>query len=108
NKGSMGLIQELPMLSKETANQIGAADIHLSQDGKFLYASNRGDANEINIYKVNAASGKLKAAGVQSSMGIWPRNFVISKNDKFLLAANQKSDEIVIFNRNQKTGMLSD
>ena len=28
----------------------GSADIHISADGKFLYASNRGDANNIAIY----------------------------------------------------------
>jgi 6-phosphogluconolactonase len=33
--------------------RLSGADIHVSPDGKFLYASNRGDANEIAIYSID-------------------------------------------------------
>ena len=38
---------------------IGSADIHVSPDGKFLYASNRGESNDIAIFSINAATGQL-------------------------------------------------
>jgi 6-phosphogluconolactonase (cycloisomerase 2 family) len=41
------------MLSPDYKGRVGAADIHVSTDGNFLYASNRGDANEIVIYSID-------------------------------------------------------
>lgn len=83
-----------------------AADIHISPDGQFLYASYRGDLNEIVIYTIDAATGKLTFAGKQSSLGIGPRNFVIDPTGKYLLVANQKSDSVILFTRNPDTGLL--
>jgi 6-phosphogluconolactonase len=85
----------------------GAADIHLSNDGKFLYATNRGDVNEIVIFKVNQKDGSIARIGAQSSMGKTPRNFIIDPSDNFLLVAHQNSDDIYVFKRNKKTGMLT-
>lgn len=84
----------------------GAADIHLSNDGKFLYASNRGSANDIAIFKV-AKSGRLSKIANISTKGKAPRNFVIDPTDNFLLVANQDTDDIYVFKRDQKTGLLS-
>ncbi len=94
------------MLSDGFKGKVGAADIHTSPDGRFLYASNRGEANEIVIYAVEK-DGKLKFAGRQSTLGSTPRNFAIDPSGNYLLAANQNSDEIVIFKRDQKTGLLT-
>ena len=104
--GQLNFVQIVSMAPRGYTGGIGAADIHVSPDGKFLYASNRGDANELAIYSV-AKDGKLKFAGRQSTLGKTPRNFAISPEGNFLLAANQNSDEIVIFKRNKKTGMLT-
>ena len=86
----------------------GSADIHISADGKFLYASNRGEVNNIAIYNINNKNGRLTLIGHQSTLGKAPRNFSIDPSGKFLLAENQNSDEIVIFRRNEKTGLLTD
>ena len=85
----------------------GAADIHLSNDGNFLYATNRGDINEIVIFKVNKIDGSITRIGAQSSMGKTPRNFIIDPSDNFLLVAHQNSDDIYVFKRDKKTGMLT-
>ena len=45
--GKLAEKQTITMLSPDFKGRIGAADIHVSPDGKFLYGSNRGDANEI-------------------------------------------------------------
>jgi len=84
----------------------GSADIHVSPDGKFLYASNRGDANNIAIFAINTENGKLAAKGFQSTMGTVPRNFVIDPTGNYLLVANQQSSNIVIFKRDKVTGQL--
>ncbi|WP_026896933.1 lactonase family protein [Daejeonella oryzae] len=101
------LKQTISMLDSGFNGAVGAADIHISGDGKFLYASNRGDANELVIYSI-AKNGELSFTGRQSSTGKTPRNFGLTPDGKFLLVANQNSDEIVIFKRNKKTGLLSE
>ncbi len=86
----------------------GSADIHVSPDGKFLYASNRGDFNNMAIFKVDPKNGRLSIIGFQPTLGKTPRNFNFDPTGKYLLAANQDSNEIVIFSRNMKTGLLTD
>jgi 6-phosphogluconolactonase len=82
------------------------ADIHVSLDGKFVYASNRGH-NSIAIFAVNKESGELKALGHESTQGETPRNFSLTPDDTYLLVANQKTNNIVSFNRNEETGLLT-
>jgi 6-phosphogluconolactonase len=85
----------------------GSADIHISPDGKFLYATNRGDANTIAIYSVDNNTGQLHLKGFQPVLGRHPRNFIIVPSGKFLLVANRDTDNIVIFRINRRTGMLT-
>ena len=59
-------ISILPEGSFEYSN---GADIHISNDGKFLYASNRGH-NSIVIYEVNSKNGVLKLIGFESVKGV--------------------------------------
>ena len=84
----------------------GCADIHLSPDGKFLYASVRLQNDGIAIFKVDS-DGTLTNAGYQPT-GIHPRNFNITPNGKFLLVACRDSGCIQIFRRDAKTGLLTD
>ncbi|PCJ94500.1 MAG: 6-phosphogluconolactonase [Flavobacteriaceae bacterium] len=81
------------------------ADIHISGDGKFLYASNRGH-NSLAIFGVDEATGVLTLIGTESVKGDWPRNFALSPNDDYVLVANQKSNNIVSFKRDSETGLL--
>ncbi|MEO5912190.1 MAG: lactonase family protein [Pelobium sp.] len=100
-------IQNISLNNEDFKGTNGAADIHLSNDGKFLYATNRGSVNEIVIFKVDAESGELSKVGSESSKGKAPRNFIIDPTDQFLLVANQNSDDIYVFKRDKETGLLS-
>src|SRR5690606_11759190 len=84
-----------------------SADIHLSPDERFLYSSHRGNST-LQIHSVDPKTGKLTYIGQQSTNGDFPRNFTIHPSGKYLLAANQKSNDITIFKRDIKTGLLSD
>jgi 6-phosphogluconolactonase len=99
-------IQTVRVAEKEWPDDTGAAALHLSPDGKFLYASNRTNANELMIYSVDPQAGTLRPVGHQSSLGNKPRDFCIDPTGKFLLVANQDSDKLVIFKRNLDTGAL--
>jgi len=85
----------------------GSADIHISPDGKFLYASNRGNINNLAIYSVSK-KGKLSLIGQQPTLGKTPRHFNFDPTGKYLLVCNQNSNEIVIFTRDATTGFLKD
>lgn len=80
------------------------ADIHISSDGRFLYASNRGH-DSIAIFSIES-DGKLLLLGHELTRGNGPRNFSLSPDNNFLLVANQYSDNIVAFKRDSETGRL--
>lgn len=82
-----------------------SADIHISSDGKFVYASNRGH-NSIAIFEVDPQNGNLKLQAFQSTHGEGPRNFSLSPDEDFLLVANQYSNNIVSFKRDKTSGLL--
>jgi len=85
---------------------VGGSAIHLSPDGRFVYASNRGDANEIVTFAVDPANGHLKKIGHQSSLGKSPREFAIDPTGNWLIVGNQNSDTVYVFKRDQQTGLL--
>lgn len=105
--GAVKQFQRIPAHPANFKGQPGSADIHVSPDGKFLYASNRGDENNIAIYSINPANGVLKAAGYQSTGGSGPRNFMIDPTGHFLLVGNQKTDNLLVFKRDMSTGLLT-
>jgi 6-phosphogluconolactonase len=105
-KGKLKQIQQISSHPDNFTGEKGSADIHVSPDGKFLYASNRGDANNLTIYAIDQVTGKLQLKGFQSTMGKHPRNFMIDPTGHFLLVANKDSDNIVVFAINPVTGLL--
>ncbi len=106
--GALNSIQSISGAKPGFNEFMGSADIHLSPDGKFLYTSNRGDANDISIFSVNGTNGKLTYVTSAPVLGKQPRNFCIDPSGNLLLAANQKTGEIVFFQRDKKTGRLTD
>lgn len=102
---SAGNLKEIQSIKADTLNAKGSADIHVSPDGKFLYASNRLKGDGIAIFSINQSDGKLTKVGYQET-GIHPRNFVITPNGKFLLVASRDSDVIQIFLIDRTTGLL--
>ncbi len=106
--GKLEAMQITSTLPGDYRGSFTSADIHVTPDGKFLYASNRDASNTIAIFKIDEASGKLNLVGHQSTLGRTPRNFSIHPSGDFLFVANQNSDSIVIFSINKETGRLTD
>lgn len=107
NAGRLSFLQRISSHPKDYKGAYGSADIHVSPDGKFLYASNRGDANSITVFTIGA-DGKLVWQGYQSTLGTHPRNFMIDPTGAYLLVANRDTNNVVIFKRNKETGLLED
>jgi 6-phosphogluconolactonase len=105
--GRLEQLEEMTTFPQGFTGKKDGAEVCVSPDGKFLYTSDRGEINSITIFKIDPQDGKLTWAGYQSTFGKAPRNFIIDPSGRFLLAANQDSDNIVIFRRNKNTGLLT-
>ena len=107
NKGQAKYVQTVLTHPANYTGMPGTADIHISPDGKFLYVSNRGTENNIAKFPI-LPNGHLAEDQMQlfSTQGIKPRNFNISKDGNWLLAANQDTDNITVFRINKLNGNL--
>jgi 6-phosphogluconolactonase len=103
--GKLSEVQTLSTLPTGYAGPNSCADIHVSPDGNFLYASNRGH-DSIVSYSIDPKSGSLQLIEHVSTGGKTPRNFAIDPTGSYLLAANQRSDSIVVFGIDRRTGKL--
>lgn len=107
NKGQATFLQTVLTHPANYQGVPNTADIHISPDGKFIYASNRGEENNIAKFPI-LSNGKLNEKQMQlfSTVGKKPRNFTISKDGNWLLAANQDTDNITVFRINKENGEL--
>lgn len=105
--GSLTLLQDrVASLPADFTGENTHADIHTDPSGRHLYVSNRGH-NSLSIFTI-ATDGTIKLIGHQSIMGAKPRNFMVHPSGQFVLVANQDTDNIVVFRRDSKTGLLTD
>ena len=105
DRGTLQELRTLTTLPKDFSGPNSSADIHVSPDGRFVYCSNRGH-DSIAIFTIDT-HGNIGTIGHESTRGVTPRNFAIDPAGRFLLVANQKSDNIVAFRRDPKTGRLN-
>ncbi|HEY3369728.1 MAG TPA: lactonase family protein [Prolixibacteraceae bacterium] len=98
-------IQSIKTLPKDFTGESWCADIHLSDNARFIYGSNRGH-NSITVFNRNLISGKLELIQTISVEGNWPRNFTIDPTGKFLLVANERSSDITVFKIDGPSGKL--
>lgn len=103
--GNLDLIQKIKTHPENLTAGFESSDVHLSPDGKFLYATNRGIENNIALFSV-AENGTLKNIGYQSVSGNHPRTFAIDPSGNFLIVTNVKTSNAVVFKINKNTGML--
>jgi 6-phosphogluconolactonase (cycloisomerase 2 family) len=104
--GQLEQTQMVDLAAGQRGSDKAAAALHASADGKFLYVSNRGTANQVLVFAIDPASGHLKELQRRSVEGDHPREFSLDPSGKFLLIANQKSNQIVVVERDAKTGLL--
>lgn len=83
----------------------GAAAIRISNDGKFIYVSNRGN-DSLAVFAVQS-DHTLKLSQRISVFGEFPRDFNWDKTEKYVVAANQNTDNATLYTRNSQTGALT-
>jgi 6-phosphogluconolactonase len=89
---------------RNTENDIWAADIHLTPNGKFLYISER-TSSTLGAFSVDAQTGKLTYLA-STPTEKQPRGFAIDPKGRFLVAAGEKSETISVYAIEQASGAL--
>lgn len=102
-----GNLSHIQTIDADTLNAEGSADIHISPDGKYLYASNRLEGDGIVIFSIDETNGQLTKIGYEKTEK-HPRNFAITPNGRLLLVASRDGDVIQVFRRDMNTGLLED
>lgn len=105
--GALEPFQILPSLPDSFTGDSRAAEVAMTGDGRFLYASNRGH-DSVAAFAVDGASGRLSPAGWTPSGGRTPRFIALDPDDRFLYAANEGSDTIVRHRVDRADGSLRD
>jgi 6-phosphogluconolactonase len=104
--GSLAQIDSQSTLAAGYKGKNGSAEVAVSPDGRFLYASNRGP-DDIAIFEILRPSRRLRLAGHQATGGRHPRHFAIDPGGRFLVVANRDSDSIWAYRIDAATGLLS-
>jgi 6-phosphogluconolactonase len=105
--GDQGLLTHCQTIATLPADYHGdntAAEIALSPDCRFLYASNRGH-DSVATYRVDVDTGELVLQGFTSTEGEHPRYFVIDPSGRFMLISNRDSDNVTLFRLDPETGL---
>jgi 6-phosphogluconolactonase len=106
NKGKLTFLQNLSLTAADFKGRTSGADVHISPDGAYLYASNRGSANEITQYAINKNNGQLTFVE-RYPTDKTPRSFVIEPSGNFMLVAAQDGNTVTEFKIDKSTGKLT-
>lgn len=105
--GTLTKLQSVSLVPDGHTGPSHGADVQVSEDGKFLYASTRSTLNEISIFSIDQKTGTLTLIGKQASQGRSSRTFAIDPTGNWLLSTGQASNEIVVFKRDKQSGLIS-
>ncbi|WP_020666062.1 lactonase family protein [Amycolatopsis nigrescens] len=81
------------------------AEIVISQDGRFVYVSNRGH-NSIAVFAVESGGRRLRSLNTVPCGGNWPRHITIDESGRLLFASNQYSNSVTTFRVDTTSGAL--
>lgn len=97
------LLQTASLAPADYVGPQSGAEIAVTPDGKFLYASNRGH-DTIAVFGIDEEKGTLTKIDYISTEGKTPRHFALDPTGGFLFAANQDSGNVVLFHRDPSSG----
>ncbi|WP_336277354.1 6-phosphogluconolactonase [Cronobacter dublinensis] len=104
--GKKECVQTLDMMPAGFADTRWAADIHITPDGRHLYACDR-TASVITVFTVSEDGSVLEVQGHQSTE-TQPRGFNIDNSGQYLIAAGQKSHHIALYGIEGAQGLLTE
>lgn len=81
------------------------AEIAVSRDGRFVYASNRGE-NTIAVLTVRESGRRLELTDASPTGGDWPRHFTLSPDERWVYVSNQRSNTVNWLPRDPADGTI--
>jgi len=105
--GSLTLVQRIALLPDGYSGPTRACNVVFTRDGSFAYFANR-DNNFLSSFRVEAKTGNLTPIKRTNCGGKTPRDLVLDPTEKWMLVANQDSNQISVFARNPVTGELAE
>jgi 6-phosphogluconolactonase len=93
-----------PTPGREVGNDIWASDLHLTPDGRFLYAAER-TSSTLGALAVDSASGRLSYLG-RTTTEKQPRGFAIDPNGRFVVVSGERSDRLSSYAIDASSGAL--
>ncbi|MFC4121477.1 lactonase family protein [Nonomuraea zeae] len=93
--------------SPEYTGTKSAAELGMSRDGRFVYASSRGE-NTIVVFAADRATGRLTLVQRIPCGGLSPWSFTIHRGGRWMLVANQVSSTVNLFGVDPRSGRLAD
>ena len=103
-RGALTELQRTTTLPAGFSGKPWAADLHLTPDGRFLYASER-SSSTISTFRVDGVTGLLQPLG-QTPTEKTPRGFAIDSSGSFLIVAGQDSNAVSLQAIDAGTGAL--
>jgi 6-phosphogluconolactonase len=104
--GTLTQVALTPALPTGTKGEQSGAEIALHPNGQFLYTSSRGDSNTITIFRIGPDGVPVVTGNVPSG-GREPRYFGLDPSGKFVIAANQVTNDLFTFRIDPTSGALS-
>jgi 6-phosphogluconolactonase len=104
--GTLTQFQTVKTLAEGFTAPSTAAEIAVRADGKFVYASNRGEDTLV-VYAVDAHTGALTLRQRTASGGKVPRYFTFDPTNHWLIVGNQDSASIAVFAVDAASGELT-
>lgn len=98
-------LKEIISLTESKTTSGSAAELKLTSDNNFLYATVRGNDNILVGFKTNEGERLEKIQTIKTDS--YPRNFILTDNEDYILVANQDSNSIQIFKRDIVSGLLT-
>lgn len=105
--GTFHQVQSISLIPEDYHGPTRGCDIVITRAGNFAYAANR-DYNCLVSFTVDPKDGKLTFLARSSCGGKIPRHLALDPTEKWLLVANEESNNIAVFARDEKTGRLAE
>jgi 6-phosphogluconolactonase len=104
--GTLKEIDSQSTLPKDFRGENKSAAVRVHPNGHFVYASNRGP-DSIAVFSFDSASGRLTLVEIVPSGGKAPRDFALSPDGNWLVAAHQDSNSLTVLRVSPETGRLT-
>ncbi len=102
-KGAMSHVQRSTSVPAGFTGKVWAADLQISPDGKFLYASER-TSSTLTTFRIDPATGRITVVGSTPTEKT-PRGFAVDSTSRFLISTGQDSHGISLHTIDPATGM---